>query len=311
MSPRNDQRPSEPRWPSPSEIVQQIRKPQMRAADDPLLMRAATRAIRHPGNPHVQQLFSRRMERQAWKAALTMDPYYGAYPPLTTPYSFDLFAVDLPDGRPFGLSIDSAFRNIGVVGPTGKGKSSMLRLLLIQLVALGCVIVFDRKRELRMLAGIPHWGQHWFVLSWTELKLSLLQPPVGVSREIWFTEIVSLIARSYSLYASARPLLELLHRAHQVQGEDVNLSSWIKQLRSWEPGKGFREQGYKESSLAVLTSLRRSVGILDYAKSNCIELLFSAQRGLIIETDTLPVEHVAFFVSLLIRFAYLWRLHAK
>lgn len=292
------------------QILKMVRDPGIRAADDPMLMRSAITAIRQPDNSLAQEHFVRRVERQVWKRAINPDPFYIASPPLTSSYSFDIYNMHLADGRPFGLTLDSMFRTTALVGHHGAGKSTKLLLLLAQLCLMACVIVFDRKRELRNLAGVKGLSRRWLVLHWTDLRIALLQSPSGVPLDAWFTEIVSLVARNYSLHASSRPLLELLHRAHAVDGDKANLSSWIQQLRNWQPGKGFREAGYRESALAVLTSLHRCRGVFDYAKSNCLELMFGQARGIVIEVDNLPTDHYSFFVSFLIRALYLSRLHS-
>jgi hypothetical protein len=174
-----------------------------------------------------------------------------------------------------------------------------------------CVIVFDRKRELRRLAGLQGVGPAWLVLGWMQLTIALLQPPPNVPCSLWFVEIVNLLARNYGWEFSKHWILPLLDTAYAKDRDKTNLTGWIKQVRATATTRGSREQGYQQAALTVLASLRRSAPIFDYAKSNCLELLFSQRGGVVIEVDSLPAEHYSFFVSFLIRWLYQWRLHSQ
>lgn len=293
------------------DIFQLLKTPELRVADKPWMLHAGALLVQNPDDPYLQELFSLGVDAQVRAAVETCDPLYPNYPGLAEHLDFDIGILELPDGRLFGIPFEACFRNIGIPGPTGTGKSSVLRLVLSQVALRARVVLIDRKRSLRELAGLPILGEYWLVLPWTSLKLALLQAPTGVPREVWASELVSLIARSYSLYASQRPMLELLHKAYSADGAQANPESWERQVRGWQCGRGFREQGYKEAMLWTLVNLRQSVPVFNFAKSNLLELLFSERGGVVVEVDSLPTEHYAFFVSYLLRWIYLRRLHAS
>ncbi|MCG3132877.1 MAG: hypothetical protein FLDDKLPJ_03743 [Phycisphaerae bacterium] len=296
----------------PLDLLQWAQNPLLRLADRPWLLRTAGQLQKFPEDPYLEEPLRMGVEQQTWKAASSQDAFYANYPPLQVELPGDLALAQLPGGRVLGMSVAALLRNAAVVGPTGSGKTSMLLLLLSQLALKARILVIDRKRELRRLAGVPQFGQLWTVLSWRELALALLQPPPGVPVEVWAAELVSLIARSYSLYASQRPMLELLLETYKAQGGQACLEHWEQRVRSWMPGKGYREAGYKEAMLWVLVQMRLSASAFRFARSNLLELLFSPEEGgVVIELDSLPVEHYAFFVSYLLRWLYTWRLHSR
>ena len=295
----------------PLELLQWAQNPSLRLADRPWLLRTAGQLLKFPEDPYLQEPLRMGVEQQTWKAASSQDAFYANYPPLQVELPGDLALAQLPGGRVLGMSVAALLRNAAVVGPTGSGKTSMLLLLLSQSALKARIVVIDRKRELRRLAGVPHFGERWTVLNWQRLGLALLQPPPGVQVDVWAAELVSLIARSYPLYASQRPMLELLLVTCKARGDNACLEAWEQRVRAWNTGKGFREAGYKEAMLWVLVHLRQGAPVFRFARSNFLGLLFAGSGGVVIEVDALPVEHYAFFVSYLLRWLYLWRLHSR
>ncbi|MCK6464020.1 MAG: ATP-binding protein [Phycisphaerae bacterium] len=312
MMPRNPHRqPQQASSTRALDVLDLMQDPQLRLADRPWMLRTASHLLLNPGDPYLQESFRNGVEERLYSAASSSDAFYANYPPLGAHLSGDLVVVKLPS-HVLPMRIDALGRNLAVVGPTGSGKTSLVILLLAQLAPRARVIVIDRKRELRKLAGVPQLGAFWTVLHWLQLSLALLQPPPGIAVDVWVSEVVSLVARSYSLYASQRLLLETLLRVYRKHGGNATLKHWLAEVNAFEAGRGFREQGYKEAARAVLVDLLHSVPGLKFAQTNLLEILFSQPNGgVVIECDSLPVQHYSFMVSYFLRWLYTWRLHSR
>lgn len=296
---------------TPENILRLLQDKRLRMHDNPALAGLAHQLIvSGDDDPELVGEFIEEARHRAWQAA-TGDPFHAKYPSLAAPLDFDVPFMVLPDDRWFGLIFESLFRGTAFIGPTGRGKTSALIVLLAQLAAMACVIVIDRKREMRRLACLKGFEGKWRVLPWTSLAFALLQPPPGVGFEIWANEVVSMLARSYGQYASQRVLLDCVFKTRRVDGECANLDSLIKQVRAFVPEGGYREQGYKEACIWILLNLRQTAPCFRFGQSNMLELLMSEPGGTIIEVDSLPVQHLGFMAAYIHRWVYSWRLHSR
>lgn len=139
--PRNGwQRPGglhSPRPLSPEDIFSLTRQPELRWQDIPHGDSLAEQLMLNPGDAALAEVFELAVRQQAGQAMLAGDlfignyPSHGQIPPLLTgriPF------CAMPRGGVLSVSVQDATRNILVVGPTGSGKTSWLRLLVASLL---------------------------------------------------------------------------------------------------------------------------------------------------------------------------------
>lgn len=213
-------------------------------------------------------------------------------------------AITLPDGRLFGPPLRSPDCHVGIVGVTGGGKTTIMKRMLASVATWARVILFDRKRELRHLAGFPEYGKHWTVLTIDQLPLALTQPPSGLNTDAWSITLVDMLARGYSLYASQRPALDLLRKAYRTYGGATNLHAWLEMVQAWNTGRNWREEGNKQALEWVLVNLLESAPFLNHAESNALEILSTTTGGLVIEAGNLPVAHYSFYAGYIVRWTF-------
>ncbi len=223
----------------------------------------------------------------------------------------------MPTGDYFGFPIGEHEGHVGIHGPTRRGKTNLIKIIVRQAVILDCcvVVMTHKPGEFSGLLGDPALQGMSRVLRWTDLMLAFLEPPPGVPRLVWAVQVVDLFARTYSLFASRRLMLGGITSLYgKNDPETLNLSRLARYIKGFESGPGFREQGYKESitytlgALLTSTSNGDSGSILDYSRSDFLQRLFS-ERGLtVIEGHGLPTEHFAFLVAYMTLWLYMWRL---
>ena len=264
---------------------------------------------------YLAEILNQHVEARELQAQLSNDPFLGKYPPKG---SIELNEnavivggmptndpIIFPDGRRTGNTV--------LCGPTGQAKTSGLEFALPQIALGSRVVAFDRKKRLRHLAALPFLAKHAVVLDFEELMLAMLEYAPGVEDEVGNIDIVDQIARSYNLFASRRILLGSLDRYcwKKPRGER-HLGGWVGELQAFQPGKGFREAGYKEASFWVLHTLNRStMGVLDYLQSDFLEKLFDGTGLVVIEAPKVPAEHLSFVWSYISRWIYTKRRYEK
>jgi hypothetical protein len=220
----------------------------------------------------------------------------------------------MPTGDWIGLVIDQLLRNLGILGPTGSGKTTLMAVLLSHPLLLQTtrVVVFVKKPELRHLATIPELGGLVVVLRRSDLAFCLAEPPGGVPEPAWTNEFVRLTAQCYARFSAQRLLGDIVNdlMANHPAGVYPTLRQIAAVLDAFKPRWGSREAQYKESILWVVKDLLNCTGDLwDYSSSDFLENLFQTPGLAIIELQDLPQEHFTFIATYLMRWIYFRRLY--
>ncbi len=298
-------------------LFELLQTPELRLADHPGNIALFQQAAINPEDHYLRELVEQVVENQIAEWVTSGDPFFGNYPPkgsLTLPRGI-LVGV-MPTGDPIVLPFGANAGHLGIHGPTRKGKSSLLRFTVPQLVRLGaCVVLMTHKpREFASLMGLRALRELSQLLYCYEMMLALTEPAPGVPKDKWAVDLVDLLARNYSLFASRRLLLGSLNNLYDKSPlESINLERWCNYLRGFETGRGLREQGYKESGWWTLQTLYISTGgkegIFAYSRSNFLEKLFSRPGLTVIEGQSLPPEHFSFLSTYMVRWLYMKRLY--
>jgi hypothetical protein len=244
------------------------------------------------------------------------DVWWGNYPSLgSLTYPADFLSLgQMPTGDRIGLVIDQLLRNLGILGPTGSGKTTLMAVFLSHPLLLQTtrVVVFVKKPELRHLATIPELGGLVTVFRRGDLAFCLTEPPGGVPESSWTNEYVRLIAQSYARFSAQRLLGDIVNdlMANHPAGAYPTLPQIAEVLDAFKPRWGSREAQYKESILWVVKDLLNCTGgMWDYSSSDFLENLFQTPGLAIIELQDLPSEHLMFLATYVMRWIYFKRLY--
>jgi hypothetical protein len=301
---------------SPEEIYGLWNTDELRLGDNPSYAGIARLAMNDPNDPDIHELLGLLVRGKAGEALASGDPFWGNYPPRRgVQMAADSVVVGtLPTGQEIGFAPQSATANVGILGATGRGKSTLLKKLVVQLAQGRCVVTVEKKKELRHLSRLPGLRGRVTVLKYTELILSLVQPPPGVSEQKWATELTKVVAGCYGRQGAERLMLQILMDllASRKPSLYPTLRELVAAVDEFKPRFGMREAAYKESIEWVLQDMLNSTdGIFDYSSSDLVEKLFSSPGLTIIEAETLPAEHYLFLVTYLMRWLYVHRLSEK
>lgn len=287
-----------------------MQEPMLRVSDRPWLGRAGGWLLQHPdeNDPDLIALFEAGVAQQLERARTADDVFYPRWPPPDAVLPVAVPVVQLPNGVIHGLSESAKYRGTAIAGPTGAGKSSLAMLILTPLAEQMSVIVFDRKKELRVMMGIPIFGEHWTTIPIERPLFAMLQRPKLVPREVYARELVDCLARSSALFASRRVGLDKLMSVYEEKGDAAELIDWERAIDTWHP-KGLRESGYREALLWTLRSLRHHVPALSGTNNTLLSYLNRTPGGVVFEMGNLPSEHYSFVVAFITRWLALERKH--
>jgi hypothetical protein len=302
---------------SAEEIARLVREhPELRLQDDPAIMQLLQMMIADPDDPDLQGLVADLIRDRRIVFLTSNDVWWGHYPPpgiLAYPPDF-LPLGQMPTGEWIGLVIGQLLRNLGVLGPTGSGKTTLIAVFLSnpQLLQTTRVVVFVKKPELRHLATIPELGGLVTVFRRGDLAFCLMEPPGGVPEGSWTNESVRLIAQCYARFSAQRLLGDIVSglMTNHPQGVYPTLRQIAETIEAFKPRWGSREAQYRESILWVIKDLLNCTGsIWDYSSSDFLENLFKTPGLAIIELEDLPLEHFAFLATCVMRWVYFRRLY--
>lgn len=291
--------------------------PELRLQDDPSTFQLIQMVLADPEDLDNQELLTERISNLQLAFLGSGDAFWGTYPtPGSLIYPSDFLDVgQMPTGDAIGLVISQLPGNVGILGPTRSGKTSLLANLFIsnpQLLQTTRVIAFVKKPELRHLVTVAHIWDWVYVFRKGDLAFCLLEPPGSTPEAAWINEVVRLIAQCYARFSAQRLLGEIVNElmANHPEGVYPTLRQVAEVLDAFKPRWGSREAGYKESILWVLRDLLNCTGgIWDYSSSTFLEVLTSTPGLVIIELEDLPQEHFTFIVTYLARWVYFRRLH--
>jgi hypothetical protein len=301
---------------SSEEIFAAMKDPDLRIPDNPAHMAIGQQLIQDPDDPELQELFNQVVQAKRNLVLALDDRFVGNYPSVgSLPPTGDFVSVGrMPTGDAIWFDIIRALSNIGIIGRTGAGKSSLIKSLLLQLVRSRrfCILAVDRKKELRHLAGIPELQGLVTVLRLKELRHSLLQPPPGVEDSIWAGEVAKLLAGGYKTYSSQRLALDKMCElmANRPPGCYPTVRELLQVIEEFRPRFGMREAGYKEAMVWILKDLLNTTGhVFDYSSSDLMERLFETRGLIVIEAETLPDDAYSTLITYYPRWHYVRALY--
>jgi hypothetical protein len=305
------------RW-SADEIARLMCKhPEYRIDSDPFACQLIQMALADPDDLDAQELLTERIRELQMAFLGSGDVFWGNYAqPGGLVYPADFLHVgQMPTGDAIGLVISQLPGNVGVLGPTRSGKTSLLAHVFISnplLLQTACVIAFVKKPELRHLLTVPGIGSMVLVLRKGDLAFCLWEPPKNTPEGAWENEVVRLIAISYARFSAQRLLGEIVHKVmmNRPEGTYPTLRQVAELLDAFKPRWGSREGEYKASISYVLGDLLRCANnVFDYSASTFLEVVTGRPGLVIIELEDLPQEHFTFMVTYVARWVYFRRLY--
>lgn len=290
--------------------------PELRLEYDPAVVQIAQMLMADPEDADVQEMFGQILNKKQAEYMASGDVFWGNYPsPGSVAYPADFLSLGrMPTGDPIGILINQMTGNVGVLGPTKSGKTTLLALLLShrQLLEHKRIIAFVKKPELRHLAAMLQITHLVLALRKNNLCLSLIQPPDGVPEDAWLNELPRLTGQAYGRFSSQRLFGDVVQDLMKYHPDGVypTLRQIVEVIDAFKPRFGMREAAYKESILWVLKDLLNCTGAMwDHSSSDFLEKVVSSASLLIVELEDLPQEHFTFIVTYVMRWVYFKCLH--
>lgn len=133
--------------------------PEYRLNQDPLTVQLMQLLLFDPDDDELQRDFTERVNAHQLAFLNSGDAFWGNYPlPGNLNYPSDFVNLgQMPTGDAIGLLISQSPGNVGVLGPTRSGKTSLLMNMFIanpHLLQNSRVIAFVKKPELRHLITV-------------------------------------------------------------------------------------------------------------------------------------------------------------
>jgi len=291
--------------------------PELRLEDDPSVLQLLQMVLADPEDADAQEMLALIIDEKRREAISSGDVFWGNYPPAgSTQYPEDFIGIGMmPTNEPVGVVLSQLQRNTLLVGPTGSGKTTFLKVLLCnrKLLSSVRVVVFVKKRELRDLLTVADLSGLVTIFRMEDPKLAFSQPPPGVKDIVWANELSKIFAQSYGRFSAQRlmniKLCELM--AKRPSDSFPTLQQLVQVLEELRPHFASRENLYKESVLFCLNDLLECTRpIWNYGSSNFLEVLFSSPGLAVIEVETIPQEHLTFLATYFMRWIYCKRLYS-
>jgi hypothetical protein len=117
--------------PLPLKIFQKTHDPNLRWQDVQGGDRLLIAYLLDPSNEDIKGLILQKIKEQEQKAIIANDPFYINYPPKNykPKGTYSIRLAFLSCQMVIGLSLDKLCQNLLLIGPSGKGKTSYLRML--------------------------------------------------------------------------------------------------------------------------------------------------------------------------------------
>lgn len=213
----------------------------------------------------------------------------------------------LLQGGPVCIPIPAFGTHAGLFGPTGSGKSTIIKLIAKQLLEQGiCVKLLDSCNEHRELAALFDRSMLWWVTVHM-LRINPLQPPARYTPSGWIDRITRLVGSVWMLFDGGSYLLgHVLRDLYQARGCYQGSNNWptlsilsehLTRMRFG--GNQYREAGWLESlKRAVQTMIDGFGQALNCSQGFPDDLL--ARQSMIIDVSDLDSQKLEFFTVLLI-----------
>ena len=295
----------------PEVVVAMMRDHELLAIHDPRF-RKLIKTVHLFGNRDQAELLRKEIRVRKLVAQAIPNPFIENLPPAGSMPQLKRGRIPLAK-LPFKtvisveLGLSGSSRNLLICGPTGVGKSNLLRIISLAASGLAIQVILDRKGDLEGLAEMEQDGEV-VVLDALDLHLALFQVLPGMSVAEFIALMTEMLARNLHLEASRRLISDLLYVlfTRKNDGEArVALSQLIDLVEKIRADALSRLGQYREAVLYALKDLlRRSGGILDHVSSNLLENVFSRPRTVIIKGGSIPVDHASLIVSLFVMYIF-------
>lgn len=206
--------------------------------------------------------------------------------------------------HPFGINPETINKHMAIFGATGSGKTSLLANILRQLSKAKIDwLAIDFKRDLRGFVKEGAW-----VIRWDQLRINPLQPPKGVTPEIWMTIVPDIFAHCFYWFSpSENYMLEFLS---QLYGKLDGKSPTIRELYDFIVKRDERNRKRAEYFAVVTNRLASMLTVLkdviDVHQGMPLEEIFN--HPTIIEIDQLRRDEANFLVEYILAYLFYYRM---
>jgi hypothetical protein len=183
-----------------------------------------------------------------------------------------------------------------IVGPTGKGKSHLMRRIITQISGkLPLILITHKATDARLLADPPVAE---YALTFQELRLSLFTPPPRISTETWAHGVVEMFARVWGLQLSRALLYECVDRLLLIYGmysskQGVPVAFTLVNLLHSIMG---HRSKYSDSVTSALKLFTQATGeVFECSQGFDLSRLLLG-KGLVLDISSLSDDKVARFV---------------
>ena len=218
----------------------------------------------------------------------------------------------LTSGLPMILPADDVASGIGLLGQSKRGKTILSQSSVIQLILLGVlVVVFDLKGTWRRLSRLPALANRSIVLSLSDLRLSIGEPPPGCTLDAWWSTVVNLFGSAYGRLRAHQLLFECLAVCQQEIGDGghPSLRQIIQKAELMTGGPKNYASELARGLLESLQNMQREIGcIFACHTSDMANRLFGTPGKLIIlEDHGVSIEHHQLIIAFLLQWIYRYR----
>ncbi len=206
--------------------------------------------------------------------------------------------------HPFKTDFKTINKHVAIFGATGSGKTCLVSNILRQLSKSGINwLAFDFKRDLRGFVKEGAW-----VIRWNWLKLNPLQPPAGVSPEIWMTIVPDLFAHCFYWFSpSENYMMEFLNQLYdKSKGTYPTIRELYNLIVKKEEKNRKRAEYYGVVTNRLASMLVVLKDVIDVRKSMPLEEIFS--HPTVLEIDQLRRDETNFLVEYILAYLFYYRM---
>jgi hypothetical protein len=206
--------------------------------------------------------------------------------------------------HPFKTDLATMNKHIAIFGATGPGKTCLVSSILRQLSKCGINwLAFDFKRDLRGFVKEGAW-----VIRWDWLKINPLQPPPGVSPEMWMTIVPDIFAHCFYWFSpSENYMLEFLSQLYKrSKGNYPTIRELYNLIVKKEERNRKRAEYYGVVTNRLASLLVVLKDVVDVRKSMPLQDIFS--HPTVLEIDQLRRDETNFLVEYLLAYLFYYRM---
>ncbi len=210
---------------------------------------------------------------------------------------------DSKELREFSISREDLNRHLVVVGKSGEGKTSFVRLLLQGLLGKVPFLIFSFKKEYSYLTQRPNVK----VIRWDQLTFNALRPPGNLKE--WVANFSDSFCQETSLLIGSKSFLidQLGYLLKHKDGAFPNLRDVITLLSTLSFSARQREAQYLSVVQNRLRSLAFSIPHIISCRDG-VNLKSLLEGNVVIELDSLNLDSQNFIISTLLTWTFLYRI---